>query len=81
MIQTETIHPLPPAGYSRLSQGESQLLPTKWPHRKYIILPSLVANGVPGGLTECQSVLHEGSNPHCDARTGLGEGLEVSGER
>ena len=33
-----------------------------------------MANGVPGGLTECQSVLHEGSNPHCDARTGQGGG-------
>ena len=36
--------------------------------------PPLVANGVLGGLTECQSVLHEGSNLHCDARTGQGEG-------
>ena len=44
------------------------------PHQQDIILPSLVANGVPGGLTECQSVLHEGSNPHCDARTGQGGG-------
>ena len=33
--------PSPPAGYSPLSQGESQLLPTKWPHRQYIILPAL----------------------------------------
>ena len=33
-----------------------------------------MANGVLGGLTECQSVLHEGSNPHCDARTGQGGG-------
>ena len=40
-----------------------------------ISLPSLVANGVFGGLTECQSVLHEGSNLHCDARTGPGEPL------
>ena len=47
------------------------------PHQQDIILPSLVANGVPGGLTECQSVLHEGSNPHCDARTGQGGGSSL----
>ena len=44
------------------------------PHQQNMILPSLVANGVLGGLTECQSVLHEGSNLHCDARTGKGVG-------
>ena len=47
------------------------------PHQQDIILPSLVANGVPGGLTECQSVLHEGSNPHCEARTGQGGGSSL----
>ena len=33
-----------------------------------------MANGVPGGLTECQSVLHEGRTFQFDARIGLGEG-------
>ena len=57
-----------------LPQGEGVVTTDLCPHQQNIILPSLVANGVPGGLTECQSVLHEGSNLHCDARTGPGEG-------
>ena len=38
-----------PFGDSRLSQGESQLLPTKWPHRQYIILPPIQGR-VRGGV-------------------------------
>ena len=34
--------------------------------------PPYRANKVFRGLTECQSVPCEGSNPHCDARTGWG---------
>ena len=68
MIQTKTIHPLPPAGYSPLSQGESQLLPTQWPHRTYILLPSLVEGQGGGSVGVLRGLL-------------LGEGLEVSGER
>ena len=47
----KTIHPLPPAGYSPLSQGESQLLPTKWPHRQYIILPLIQGRAGEGSVT------------------------------
>ena len=59
--------PNPP---TRGGSGYNRLVP----HQQNIILPSLVANGVLGGLTECQSVIHEGSNLHCDARTGQGGG-------
>ena len=57
-----------------LPQGEGVVTTDLCPHQQNIILPSLVANGVLGGLTECQSMLHEGSNLHCDARTGQGGG-------
>ena len=57
-----------------LPQGEGVVTTDLCPHQQDIILPSLVANGVLGGLTECQSVLHEGRTFQFDARIGLGEG-------
>ena len=65
---------------------EGVITTDSWPHRQYIILPALRAKRSFRESIEYTFVSFEGSNLHCDARTGKGGGSEaeieiVEGER